>query len=241
DSLLEALGINPDSQSLVFSKTSLKARFITAATPRALYFNDDVYVGFTQGASALEIAVMDPNLGPVFFDMPNRAGEEVDFERPMGRCLRCLDSYGLTGGGVPRFILSSNLADEEGTLVTHELSEITSTATPIRRRWGGFYVSGTHGDMEHMGNVVLREVQPIIQLDLSLTGNKTDLGEFVDLSPYPSEHSDIVPLLVMEHQVELQNLLTRVNYDARTLLDGQAMDDAVRARLAEITEPLVRS
>src|SRR5690606_26057055 len=102
DSLLEALGINPDSQSLAFSKTSLKARFITAATPRALYFNDDVYVGFTQGASALEIAVMDPNLGPVFFDMPNRAGEEVDFERQMGRCLRCHDSYGLTGGGVPR-------------------------------------------------------------------------------------------------------------------------------------------
>lgn len=242
DSLLEALDIHPDSQALVFSKTSLKNRFITPESPRALYFNDSVYVGMTFGSSALEIGAMDPNLGPVFFDMPNRAGDAVDFERQMGRCLRCHDSYGLSGGGVPRFILSSNLAGADGSIVSHELSEITSTATPIRRRWGGFYVSGTHGAQEHMGNLILREVPSVLDLDLSLTGNKTDLSEFLDLSRYPSPHSDIVPLLVLEHQVELQNLITRVNYDARTLLHGAGgTDEATRERLAEMSEPLVRA
>lgn len=241
DSLLEVLDIDPNSQVLVFSKTSLKNRFITSHTPRAVYFNDEVYVGLTLGSNALEIGAMDPNLGPVFFDMPNRLGDAVAFERQMGRCLRCHDSYGLSGGGVPRFILSSNLAGEDGSIVSHELSEITTTATPIQRRWGGFYVTGTHGALEHMGNLVLRDVPAVLKLDLSLTGNKRDLSEFLDLTPYPSVHSDITALLVLEHQVEVQNLITRVNYDARTLLDAAGMNAETEARLAEIAEPLVRS
>jgi hypothetical protein len=67
-SLLEALDINPASQVLVFSKTSLKQRFITPENPRSLFFNDAVYVGFVPGSTTLEIGAMDPALGPVFFD-----------------------------------------------------------------------------------------------------------------------------------------------------------------------------
>src|SRR4051794_38450991 len=41
--LLKYFGIPKSSQMLVFSKTSVQRAFITPATPRALYFNDDVY------------------------------------------------------------------------------------------------------------------------------------------------------------------------------------------------------
>src|SRR5262245_19608887 len=52
--VLRALQISPSSQSLVFSKTSLQVSYISPQTPRALYFNDDVYVGWVQGGPIME-------------------------------------------------------------------------------------------------------------------------------------------------------------------------------------------
>lgn len=243
DALLEALDIDPASQTLVFSKTSLKNRFISAATPRALYFNDSVYVGFAQGSRSLEVAAMDAALGPVFFSIPNMEGEapQDGAERELGRCLRCHDSYGLSGGGVPRFLLSSNLAGPDGTIVSHEFSAITSTATPLERRWGGFFVSGTHGEQQHLGNVVVHDTAMLRQLDLSQSGNQTDLSAFTDLSPYPVASSDIVALLVLEHQVEVQNLITRVNFDLRTLLDRAAPGEDTQPQVAASVEQLLEA
>src|SRR5262245_24570477 len=48
-SLLEHLDIGTDAQSLVFSKTSLQQALITPKNPRALYFNDNVAVGYVPG------------------------------------------------------------------------------------------------------------------------------------------------------------------------------------------------
>ena len=66
ESLLAALEIDVSSQMLVYSQTSLQSRLIGPKTPRAIYFNDDVYVGSVPGAP-IEIASLDPNLGPVFY------------------------------------------------------------------------------------------------------------------------------------------------------------------------------
>ena len=56
--VLEFLGIPVESQMLVFSKTSHQNPLISPATPRAIYFNDEVYLGWvrggTPGAGALE-------------------------------------------------------------------------------------------------------------------------------------------------------------------------------------------
>src|ERR1700742_2985511 len=41
-SVLKYLGVNTDSQTLVFSKTSFQGAKISPEKPRALYFNDDV-------------------------------------------------------------------------------------------------------------------------------------------------------------------------------------------------------
>lgn len=59
------LKVSPKSQMLVYSKTSLQRNCISPRTPRALYFNDDVYVGYCQGGDVLELSVVDPDLGTV--------------------------------------------------------------------------------------------------------------------------------------------------------------------------------
>ena len=51
------------SQVLVYSKTSLQTGAISAATPRALYFDTDTYVGYVQGTRNLELGTMDSEAG----------------------------------------------------------------------------------------------------------------------------------------------------------------------------------
>jgi hypothetical protein len=68
--LLKALKIPVSSQTLVFSKTSAQFRLISAASPRALYFNDEVYVGWVRGGPFLEVSAADPNGAGIFFTFP---------------------------------------------------------------------------------------------------------------------------------------------------------------------------
>ena len=234
DSLLELLDIDPSSQILVWAKTSLKVRFIQPDNPRALYFNDEVYVGFVPGSSALEIGAMDPVLGPVFFDFFQNPEAEESFDREMGRCLRCHDTYSQAGGGVPRFMLMSVLAGTDGNMVSHEISEVTDTSTPFGLRWGGLYVTGTHGSMTSLANFIVDSAEKMRNPDFPAYGNKLSLDEFVDLDGYLRGTSDIVALLVLEHQVEVQNRLTRLNYETRQLLADQG------AIANEELDPLIR-
>jgi ATP-dependent Clp protease adaptor protein ClpS len=73
DDLLAALNIDTSSQVLVYSKTSLQIDGITAAKPRAVYFNDEAYVGFVQGMPLLELAALDDELGLVFYTLTNQS------------------------------------------------------------------------------------------------------------------------------------------------------------------------
>ena len=212
--ILRELRIPVSSQMLVFSKTSLLARLIWPETPRAIYFNDRVYVAWTPGADGLEISAQDPELGPVFYNLEPDGEDGPRIRRQTGLCLQCHDSFSLTGGGVPRHIMGSGPTDENGQLAAHELWQVTTDTTPIRERWGGWYVTGTHGDQLHMGNVALGRSGD----SLTAGGNVTDLGDLIDVTPYLGAHSDIVALLVAEHQVTVQNLITLLGYRVRTRL-----------------------
>ncbi len=226
DALLNALAIDVASQVLVFSKTSLQVEGITAATPRAIYFNDDVYVAWVPGEESLEISAFDADLGPVFYTISQSATPVA--ERRFGLCLSCHDSYSLTGGGVPRFITGSGYIGKDGALVTHEGWILTSDRTPLRSRWGGWYVSGMHGEQDHLGNIAVESVYELEDLDSLRNGNYSDLSQLLDTSPYLTDTSDIVALLVLEHQTTVQNALVRLNWDFR------------QAREFDI-EPLVRA
>ncbi len=98
ESMLAALHINPDSQALVFSKTSLQVDVISAAMPRAIYFNDDTYVAWVQQTGILEIVTMDADRGPVFYTL-SAADLRPDLHRETLRCLTCHDTFGEMGGG----------------------------------------------------------------------------------------------------------------------------------------------
>lgn len=65
-SVLGALHIPVNSQTLVFSKTSFQYPKISPDKPRALYFNDDVYAGRVHDGMALEFASFDPMQGANF-------------------------------------------------------------------------------------------------------------------------------------------------------------------------------
>ena len=89
ESLLEALKIPVSSQMLVYSTTSLQLSLISPRTPRALYFNEEIYLGYVQGGR-IEIVSIDPEIGGIFyiFDIP-RNGKRPVAERSR-RCMNCL-------------------------------------------------------------------------------------------------------------------------------------------------------
>ena len=219
ESLLEALEIDPSSQTLVYSQTSLQGKLIGPKTPRAIYFNDDVYVGYVQGAAApIEIAALDSDLGPVFY-LLDQSAPKPNFTAELGRCMSCHDSYSLTGGGVPRFIVGSGYTGTTGMLVSHEGWILISDRTPLKSRWGGWYVTGQHGSQVHLGNMVIKTIYDFDKLEELRVGNRDTLDGLVDTKHYLTDKSDIVALLVLQHQADVQNLITRVSYDARTAAD----------------------
>src|SRR3954452_9337128 len=88
-STLKALDIPLSSQTLVFSKTSLQSTSISPDNPRALYFNDDTYVGYVPGGRVLEIATTDPHLGSTFYTLDQHPQSPPKFVRQTDNCLSC--------------------------------------------------------------------------------------------------------------------------------------------------------
>jgi hypothetical protein len=255
DSVLRLLDIPVSSQSLVFSKTSFQRDHISPANPRALYFDDDTYVGWVRGADVIEVAATDPNLGPVFYTLDQHTaaqpGTPPNFVRTTHSCLQC--HGGTMTRDTPGLLVRSVFPDSSGQPVLSAGTFLTTQSSPWSQRWGGWYVTGTHGSQRHMGNaVVANESNPDQSLDREAGANLTDLSSRVDTAALPSPHSDIVALLVLEHQAQMHNLLTRANYQARLALrDQQAMNralgrpdaqpsDSTKARIESAGEALVR-
>jgi len=242
DSVLQALQLESSTQLLVYSRTSLQTGLISPMAPRAIYFNDDVYIAWVQGSQELEIASMDPNLGPVFYTLNQTATAQPSFKRQISQCLRCHDSYSLTGGGTPRFMMGSGYTDRAGQLVSHEGHIMTTSRTPLRSRWGGWFVTGSHGDQRHLGNLFFETVADLDDENLARSGNRLTLNSLTNTEPYLTGLSDIVALLVIEHQIEVQNQITRSNYLSRTALNDKQLDSReLQQELKSLSEELLRS
>jgi hypothetical protein len=209
--VLKSLQAPVSSQVLVFSRTSFQASRIYPRSPRALYFNDRVAVGWVRTGEVLEIAAVDPRQGPIFFTMDQNRSRSPGFVR-RDDCLQCHVFHGL---GVPGFVVRSVHTDSSGVPLTAVGGFLTDHRSPLKDRWGGWYVTGTHGSQTHMGNT--NPNRPDLSGD-----NVTDLSRLMDTGAYLSPHSDIVALMVLEHQARMQNLITRVNYETRLALESQA-------------------
>jgi hypothetical protein len=239
--VLKALGVPVSSQGLVFSRTSLQVDKIAPWSPRAIYFNDDVYVGWVQNGPIMEVASVDPVLGGVFYTLRQEASDHPVFERQTQQCLQCHDSSSSTGG-VPGFIMRSVIPDRYGYVMA--AGDPTTDRTPLEKRWGGWYVTGTMGNLPHAGNVnapVLTSEAGNIPAYLARTPvvskkDITDLRPKFDVDPYLAPHSDAVALLVLAHQANVHNLITDAGYQAR-MSGGDNLD--MRAKGA--AERLVRA
>jgi hypothetical protein len=156
--------------------------------------------------------------------------------------LACHDSYSLSGGGVPRFLVGSGYTGTTGMLVSHEGWILVSDRTPLTSRWGGWYVTGKHGDQRHIGNLVIHSMADFPRLEELRVGNLDTVDGLFDTKPYLTNKSDIVALLVFQHQADVQNLITRVSYDARTAIaerdSGRITADQAAVRIAEPVERL---
>jgi len=215
DSVLARLNIPKASQVLVFSRTSFQRERISPTTPRALYFNDDVYLGYIPGSPLLEISTADPKLGGVFYTLNQRADLKPKFTR-QDQCLDCHASA--RSMGVPGHLLRSLKTDATGSPeLSSSISEVNHR-TPFEDRWGGWYVTGTHGDQVHRGNLIGEAAFAKQEKTPNYLGNLTDLRQFSDLSHYPQESSDIVALLVLEHQTHMHNFIARLRYESEQKL-----------------------
>lgn len=212
--LLDLLDVPRSSQMLVFSKTSFQLRRINPHRPRALYFNDEVYLGWVQAGDVVEIMSVDPHLGTVFYTLDQQYAERPQFVRDRGQCLICHASS--RTNNVPGPLVRSVFADRGGQPILGSGTFTIDHTSPIAERWGGYYVTGTHGDQRHMGNQVVTDKSSPALLDTAAGANVTDLSSRINTAPYLEPHSDIVALMVLEHQSHMQSLITRAAYEARS-------------------------
>ena len=225
-SLLTALDIPVSSQVLVFSKTSFQQSRISPRRPRALYFNDDIYIGWVQQGDVVEVTAIDPHQGAVFYTLNQEETDRPKFVRQTHNCLVCHGSSQTEG--VPGSFVRSIYPDRAGRPVLSAGTYRTDYRSPLSERWGGWYVTGTHGAQRHMGNVVVTSKSEPEKLDIESGANITELVDRLDVAPYLAKHSDIVALMVLEHQVAMHNRITAANYSARiTQRDAQVMNDAL--------------
>lgn len=219
--LLEALRVPVESQMLVFSKTSFQLRRISPQTPRAVYFNDDAYVGYCQSGDVVEVSAVDPSLGTVFYTLSQEPAEHPQFERQVDNCLICHSSSRTEG--IPGHLVRSLFVDLGGQPILSAGSRVADHTTPLEQRWGGWYVTGRHGSQAHLGNLVIRSREVLSQVDNSQGLNVEDLKDRLNVGPYLSPYSDIVALMVLEHQTLVHNRLTKANFATRQALEYEAV------------------
>lgn len=217
--VIQELQVPLSSQTLVFSKTSLQRSRIAPRTPRALYFTDEVYVGYCQNGEVVELSAVDPNLGAVFYTLDQERADPPKITRHNDNCLICHGSSNTRG--VPGHLIRSVYVDAGGMPVLSMGTHRVNHSTPIDKRWGGWYVTGSHGAQSHLGNLVMKTTRYQEPVDNAAGQNVTDLSTRFKTAGYLTPHSDLIALMVLEHQCEAQNLLTVANFQTREALHAE--------------------
>jgi hypothetical protein len=204
--LLKQLGLNVDSQVMVFSQTSFQATLISPQRPRAVYFNDEISVGFVPHGEVMEVSSLDPKQGVIFYTLNTARAAKPTFAR-REVCLQC--HQGGQTLGVPGLVVSSQYIPA-GMPAEHVRGGfVTDDRTPIENRWGGWYVSGSLASQKHRG------------VPLS-----SDTETTFDTSAYLSPTSDVVALMTLEHQTRMTNLIVRIGWDTRIAMAEGKLEES---------------
>jgi len=234
-SVLGALSIPIESQIVVFSKTSVQMFRINPHNPRTLYYNDSVAVGWVRGGPIVELAAQDPKQGVIFFTLDQKPTQKPQFRR-QDACLTCHVSY--SSLGVPGMLVRSVFPGPDGTPMRELGDYITDDRSPVEQRWGGWYVTGRTGSIRHMGNAIVTDTARRESMVTDRTLNLKSLKGKFDTDGYLSPYSDIVGLMVFEHQMHMVNLFTRVGWEVRLAQYQERMDKALGSQ--GVTDGLLR-
>ncbi len=232
-SLLKALKIPVETQMLVYSTTSLQLSLISPRSPRALYFNDDIYLGYVPGGK-IEIVSIDPELGAIFyiFDIP-KAGTRPVAERSR-RCMNCHSDEDTRE--VPGIVIKSVIPGPTGGSLESYRRGLSGHEIPLSDRFGGWHVTGAEEIGPHWGNLTGRFTpQGIVTTPLPP-------GERFDWSIFPVATSDLLAHLLHEHQAGFVNRVVESHYRLRTALargKGKLLETD-RADMERQVEELVR-
>jgi hypothetical protein len=222
-SVLDLLKIPVSSQTLVFSKTSFQQANISPKHPRALYYNDDVYVGSVNAGKTIEIVSFDPSQGAIFYLLDEPKADKPVFQRAELDCTQCHIAAGTRG--VPGVLLRSVRPTPAGSVAPRSPSFITDQKSPMTDRWGGWYATGALARAT-MANAVA--ANPSAAADTPTTTRAvpalSPLGQAFDRAAYLSPESDPVALLVLAHQTQMHNLITLTNYQTRLALHALARE-----------------
>lgn len=219
--VLDALRIPVESQITVFAKSSFQQHLINPANARAIYFNDQVAVGWVRGAPFLEIASVDPRQGTIFYALNQWKTAKPRLSR-RDDCLTCHESYDTLG--VPGMLLRSVYPAPNG-FVIRELGVYNSDhRVPFAHRWGGWFVTGKTDSLSHLGNAAFKSENEAESVEGNFKG-------------YLSAGSDIVALMVFDHQMHMTNLLTRVGWETRFALHEKTLTpEKMEAMAKEIVD-----
>ncbi len=208
-SVLKSLDIPSSSQMLVYSTTSLQLSLISPRSPRAIFFNEDIYLGYVVGGK-IEIVSVDPDLGGVFyiFDIP-RNGQPPHPDRAT-RCMNCHAREDT--GYVPGPVIKSVVVGPRGGSLKSFRQEQSGHGIPLDQRFGGWYVTGLPNFTNHWGNFIGQSTPQGVQRIAIPPGSQFSYDRYL----VPS--SDVLPQLLHEHQVGFVNRAVEATYRTRTHL-----------------------
>jgi hypothetical protein len=222
--LLDQLHVPVTSQLLVFSGTASQGAKVRSGNPRALYFNDEVYIGVVP-EGFVEMIGVDPEFGPVWYSIEKVVrGVAPEAQRDTS-CFGCHGS----SSGVPsmftRFVLPNEAGGRDDFLDSTE-GHHAAFAT----RFAGYHVTSvaplSHTKeglitLRHAGKVAIKHIK---------------VGERYDPSLHLTRTSDIVAHLLHAHQVGFVNLAAEINTYAR---DGRLRSPDVGKPDPEVLSAMV--
>jgi hypothetical protein len=232
-SILQALNVPIESQVAVFSKTSLQGGRIDPQNPRTIFFNDAVAVARPRNGF-IELASTDPQQGVIFYSFGQFGRPEFRRDK---ECLVCHVSPATLR--IPGLAIGSVYPRADGEPILDAPTFITDHRSPLEERWGGWYVTGVTGSMEHLGNRVAANPSRPELLARAPTPKLESLRGIVDLTGYLAPYSDIVALMVLEHQAHMTNLITRLGWEWRVAAYEHGVTDAEARSLQKSVNELV--
>jgi hypothetical protein len=222
--VLQSLEVPESSQMLVFSATSFQTPLISARNPRAIYFNEDTYIGFVPGGK-LEVLSVDPEHGPIFHLLQTVPGSPAFRSERSTRCINCHAPE--EKGGIPLLVVESMVPGMSGGGEKSFRTEASGHSIPLSERMGGWHVTGA--SFAHRGNLLM-ETKAGVTREIPLPP-----GRLFSWERYPVETSDALAHLLHEHQLGFINRCVEAR-DRLATFAGSDRQKELRAQAAALVQ-----